>query len=211
MTPRLLAGLAVGLLAMPSHAAIVVTISQVGSDVQVLGSGSLKIDGLGSPGPLDLPAGITAGVAAPPGALQSYLAVGSPVSQPVTWYSISATPFTLGSGAFQIASQGSGNKFGISSEAGGSTAYLAVPAGYASGSSLSGASTYLGTTIAGLGLTAGTYVWTWGSGASADSFTLTIGETTTAPPVPLPAAAWLLLSGLAGLGVVGRRRRADAA
>jgi hypothetical protein len=33
----------------------------------------------------------------------------------------------------------------------------------------------------------------------------------TTPTVPLPAAVWLLLSGLTGLGVVGRRRRAAAA
>jgi hypothetical protein len=31
-----------------------------------------------------------------------------------------------------------------------------------------------------------------------------------APPIPLPAAVWMLLSGLAGLGVVARRRPAQA-
>jgi hypothetical protein len=30
-------------------------------------------------------------------------------------------------------------------------------------------------------------------------------------PVPLPAAVWMLLSGLAGFGVVSRRRTAEAA
>lgn len=33
----------------------------------------------------------------------------------------------------------------------------------------------------------------------------------TVAPIPLPAAAWLLLAGLGGLAVVGRRRRGDAA
>lgn len=46
-------------------------------------------------------------------------------------------------------------------------------------------------------------LYTLGSFSLSDSGTLTFAP---AAPVPLPAAAWLLLSGLAGLGVVGRRK-----
>jgi hypothetical protein len=62
-------------------------------------------------------------------------------------------------------------------------------------------------TFASLGLTPGTYIWTWGSGAD-QSFTLEIiGQT------PLPAALPLFASGLAGLGLLGwhRKRKAQVA
>jgi len=63
--------------------------------------------------------------------------------------------------------------------------------------------TFTGETFTSLGLTPGTYEWTWGSGASADAFTLNVGA------VPVPAAVWLFGSGLLGLiGVARRKARA---
>jgi hypothetical protein len=50
-----------------------------------------------------------------------------------------------------------------------------VPTGYVSGAALSNTSTYDNATFASLGVTPGAYVWTWGSGAHIDSFTLVIG------------------------------------
>ena len=55
---------------------------------------------------------------------------------------------------------------------------LIVPRGYVSGTFLSNSATYSGKTLATLGVTPGTYVWTWGSGAN-QNFTLQI-------PVPPP-------------------------
>jgi hypothetical protein len=50
---------------------------------------------------------------------------------------------------------------------------LTVPAGYVSGTALSDSATYSGATFATLGVTPGTYVWTWGTGAN-QNFTLKI-------------------------------------
>ena len=50
---------------------------------------------------------------------------------------------------------------------------LIVPRGYVSGTFLSDSATYSGKTFATLGVTPGTYVWTWGTGAN-QNFTLKI-------------------------------------
>jgi len=75
--------------------------------------------------------------------------------------------------------------------------------GYVSGNPLSDTSTYNNATFASLGVTPGTYVWTWGTGTHADSFTLQIGPAA----VPEPASLTVLALGLAGLGMALRTRR----
>jgi MYXO-CTERM domain-containing protein len=79
--------------------------------------------------------------------------------------------------------------------------------GYASNTLLVDSSTYANQTFSSLGVTPGTYVWTWGTGADQDSFTLIIRG---AVPVPEPSALSQLGVGFAGLALaaVWRRRRA---
>ena len=77
-----------------------------------------------------------------------------------------------------------------------------MPQGYVSGASLSSTSTYNGATLLSLGVTPGTYTWTWGTGVDADSFTLQIG------PAGVPdAGSTLPLPGFASLGLVALRRK----
>ena len=80
---------------------------------------------------------------------------------------------------------------------------LHPPSGYISGDSLFGEVTFANSDFTSLGLTPGTYVWSWGAGAHADTFTVQIG-------VPEPSTWALLLAGFGGLGLVGSRRTRKA-
>ena len=82
-----------------------------------------------------------------------------------------------------------------------------MPLDYVSDFPLSDSSTYDGKTFSSLGVTPGTYKWTWGSGAN-QNFTLVVGTA-----VPEPSTWAMMLLGFAGLGFMGyqsagRRRRA---
>jgi hypothetical protein len=111
-----------------------------------------------------------------------------------------SSPSTFGSGGTAFASSGSGDNVGITPPAADN---FFVPHGYVSDSALSDTAIYDSATFASLGVTPGTYVWTWGTGAD-QSFTLEIGQT------PLPAALPLFATGVGGLGLLGWRRKRKA-
>jgi hypothetical protein len=189
-----------GLSAPPAQAAFTATLEQVGSNVVATGIGSIDLAGL-------MPAGFDSigGSLWPPLALES---TGGP--GPVSAYTGFTGPMSFGSGGFVSASSSSGDPVAIAGNATtfGTVSVLFVPFGYTSGGALSGSATYDNATISSLGATPGTYVWTWGSGATADSFTLKIIS-----PAPVPEPSSVLLFALP-LGLVmllaARRGRANA-
>jgi hypothetical protein len=80
--------------------------------------------------------------------------------------------------------------------------FIYVPAGYVSGTQLSDTDTFNGATFASLGITSGTYTYTWGSGPTADTATVM-----TIASVPEPSTWAAILGGFGILGAVQRFRR----
>lgn len=171
-----------------ARANFIATIHQVGTDVRVTGSGTIDTTFLS----LFLSgAGNTASIRPNSGNLLF-------ASGLADWYTGFSGPTSFGSGGITFASSNSGNPVGI--DGGGGN--LFVPQGYVSGTFLSDTSTYNNATFASLGITPGTYTWTWGTGVHADSFTLQIG------PAGVPdAGSTLPLLGFASLGLVALRRK----
>jgi hypothetical protein len=109
-------------------------------------------------------------------------------------------PASIGTSTTFVPSDGgSGDFFGGSYFLGGmQPPGLIVPDGYATGTSLSGTSFFLGESFSTLGIAPGVYQWTWGVGADADSLTF--------QAVPEPSTAIYLVLLVAGYISIARQR-----
>jgi hypothetical protein len=171
----------------PLFAGVTINLVESGSDVVMTHTGTLDITGLTLAYPNQGP--IMWNVYPQNGAVQA----GSSVNRDI-YSGLSVSSSSLGSGSITNATSSSGDHVYVSN------GFISLPIDFISGSSLTGSNTFTGASFTSLGVTPGTYVWSW----AADSITLNIS----ASAVPEPST-YAALAGLAIFGfVVLRRRRA---
>jgi hypothetical protein len=192
LLPLTLFGIAVtSLFCVRPVEAYTVTLEQVGANVVATGTGAINLTGLTfveTAGPLG------AAIAANVGLIETVQTNGA-VADIYTGFT---GPTSFGSGGVFLANTGSGDFVGIADAAGN----LGVPTGYVSGAGLMSSSTWNSATFASLGVTPGTYVWTWGTGLPNQNFTLVIGGA----GVP-DGGSTVSLLGCALLGLAALRRK----
>ena len=185
----LLGAVAAGGMAPKANAAYIATLEQVGNNVVGTGSGSINTSALTL-----VFAGGSSDDAIEPSL--GFMVLGP--DAPENIYSGFTASSVFGPGGLTAYSSETGSAFLINTSQG----YIGAPLGYISGAVFTSGATWDNTTLAGLGVTDGSYVWTWGSGATADTFTLNIGPTS----VPEPASLALLSVGVLSLGLIRRKR-----
>ena len=180
------AAMLIGLSAPSARAGYVVDLTQQGSDVVATGSGAVDLTGLTFNGQ----GGAIPQIA--PG--KGLILTGSKVSGVDSDIYIGFTgPASFGNGDTTLASSGSGGIVGLFASLG----VLWVPLGYVSDKTLSDTAMYDNQTFTTLGVTPGTYKWTWGDGPN-QNFTLVVGTV-----VPEPSTWAMMVVGFAGLGFLG--------
>jgi hypothetical protein len=186
-----------GLSAPPAQATYIVTLVQQGSDVLATGSGTLNLASLSIlPGAFSTEHSIQPNV--------GILFIGLPLDVNVSNYTEVTGTTSFGNGNRDItANSGIGSIVGVDEITPSGARVVTVPEGYVSGTALMESTTWDNETFGSLGVTPGTYVWTWGSGATADSFTLDIP----AASVPEPDTALLFGIALAVLVLAQTNRR----
>jgi hypothetical protein len=184
---------AVALLGAASAAQAVVTftVAQVGANVVVSASGSLITSGFGSTALTNFLAGSTPS--------SGILTVGAPGNAYLSYGYAFSGATSFGSFIPTAASSGTGSDFGFNRTSG----TLYVPAGYVSGSAVSGTATYDNTTLAAMGFTGGTYNVAYAFPFTGDSIVVNVP----AVPVPEPGTYALMLAGLGVMGFMAGQRR----
>jgi hypothetical protein len=181
---------------LPAHAGYTVTLQQVGPDVVATGSGAIDLTGLtfsqsGSLNPLiqspTLRYNVVVFAIINTGTASSSVDFYVGLLRGPTSFSDRSRPLNT---LLTYASIASGDMVGIAGS-GYYGIHLSVPTGYVSDTFLSDSATYGGQTFASLGVTPGTYVWTWGTGAN-QNFTLQITAT---PVITLSVSPALLNEG----------------
>jgi hypothetical protein len=172
-----------------------ITMEQMESNVVATGSGAFDLTGLsfieeGSIGPFINPH-------------VAFIVTGQTGSG--STYDGFTGPTTFGNGVITLPNTSSGDLVGISNS---STPFpfLLVPQGYVSNTALSDSMTFNNATFASLGLTPGTYVWTWGTGLANQNFTLQIRSLGVPPPVP-DGGTTVSLLGFALIGLASLRHK----
>lgn len=163
-----------------SRAAYVISLQQVGSNVVGTGNGSIDTTGLNSPTEADF----NRSVVIP---LSGIVGLGPSAFTKGTVYTGATGPASFGTtGVPTFADTGSGPVVGVAENFN----EILVPLTYVSGTVLAtSTATWNNQTFSSLGLTPGTYTYTWGTGPDADSLTVQIGPAATT--TPLPRAAYL--------------------
>jgi hypothetical protein len=175
----------------------IIDITQVGANVVMTGSGVIDLDGLtllGS-GPLG-----TNGIIWPDA---TEIITGG--TGDVDLYTGASGPTSMGPGNETLGDSASGDQFGVGDSTG--TFIIFVPAGYDGSTSLSSTATFDNTTLAALGLSPGTYAFTWAPSPTAADGSLTV----VVSGVPEPSTWAMMALGFAGIGLLAYRERGTLA
>ena len=167
----------------PVQAGYIVTLQQIGPNVFATGSGALDLTGLtyavsGSGGSAMEPS-------------SAFIITGTSNGPDDLYRGSISGPTSFGTGGFAFANGNTttGGLVGIAPVPVGVAPTVYVPGGYVSNSLVSDSATYASATFSSLGVTPGTYEWTWGNGAN-QNFTL---QVVPEPSVDLLFAAGVLL------------------
>jgi hypothetical protein len=187
LLPLTLFGIAVtSLFSVRPAQAYNVTLEQVGSNVVATGSGAIDLTGLQ----------LFLSISGVPAMFPAFGLIQTGAAGPMGVYIGVTGPTSFGSGGLFFANSGSGDFVGIG------PSFISVPLFYVSGSALSSSATWNNASFASLGVTPGTYVWTWGTGLPNQNFTLRIGS------VGVPdSGSTVSLLGFVLLGLAALRRK----